>query len=188
LWSAPPVFESGLEVLESIESLAGRIGLNVAMGSLHTRAIQASPEQAEALGRRAGERADRGQPGDPGGQPAGGLPGRYPAEGCADSRRPGGRFHRLGARPAAAARRRPSWCARWPRCAPPRRRRGLPAGWKSSAATCCWSSVARLYTVEERVIDYSLSYFLPGYFRFQVVRRVGDRSAETIYFLNVDGE
>ncbi len=33
---------------------------------------------------------------------------------------------------------------------------------------------ARLYAVEERVIDYSLSYFLPGYFRFQVVRRVGE--------------
>ncbi len=33
---------------------------------------------------------------------------------------------------------------------------------------------ARLYTVDERVIDYSLSYFLPGYFRFRVVRRVGE--------------
>ncbi len=33
---------------------------------------------------------------------------------------------------------------------------------------------ARLYTDEERVIDYSLSYFLPGYFRFRVVRRVGE--------------
>jgi GntR family transcriptional regulator len=33
---------------------------------------------------------------------------------------------------------------------------------------------ARLYTSEERVVDYSLSYFLPGYFRFRVVRRVGD--------------
>ena len=32
---------------------------------------------------------------------------------------------------------------------------------------------AHLVTVDERVIDYSLSYFLPGYFRFQVVRRVG---------------
>jgi GntR family transcriptional regulator len=34
--------------------------------------------------------------------------------------------------------------------------------------------VARLYTFEERVIDYSLSYFLPGHFRFHVVRRVGE--------------
>ncbi len=32
---------------------------------------------------------------------------------------------------------------------------------------------AQLYTDENRVIDYSISYFLPGYFRFHVVRRVG---------------
>jgi GntR family transcriptional regulator len=32
---------------------------------------------------------------------------------------------------------------------------------------------ATLYTDAGRVIDYSYSYFLPGYFRFHVVRRVG---------------
>jgi GntR family transcriptional regulator len=33
--------------------------------------------------------------------------------------------------------------------------------------------IAELYTTSGRVIDYSISYFLPGYFRFHVVRRVG---------------
>lgn len=32
--------------------------------------------------------------------------------------------------------------------------------------------IARLFSVDGRVVDYSSSYFLPGYFRFQVVRRV----------------
>lgn len=32
---------------------------------------------------------------------------------------------------------------------------------------------ADLYTSTGEIIDYSLSYFLPGYFRFHVVRRVG---------------
>jgi GntR family transcriptional regulator len=32
---------------------------------------------------------------------------------------------------------------------------------------------ALLYSVDGRVIDYSFSYFIPGYFRFHVVRRVG---------------
>lgn len=32
---------------------------------------------------------------------------------------------------------------------------------------------AQLYTEDSRVVDYSISYFLPGYFRFHVVRRVG---------------
>jgi GntR family transcriptional regulator len=35
------------------------------------------------------------------------------------------------------------------------------------------SFVAYLYDLEGRVVDYSFSYFLPGYFRFHVVRRVG---------------
>ena len=33
--------------------------------------------------------------------------------------------------------------------------------------------IAELYTTSGRVIDYTYSYFLPGYFRFHVVRRVG---------------
>ena len=32
---------------------------------------------------------------------------------------------------------------------------------------------ARLYDTDGRAVDYSTSYFLPGYFRFHVVRRVG---------------
>ena len=32
---------------------------------------------------------------------------------------------------------------------------------------------AQLYSEAGRVVDYSFSYFLPGYFRFHVVRRVG---------------
>jgi GntR family transcriptional regulator len=32
---------------------------------------------------------------------------------------------------------------------------------------------AYLYTVEGRLVDHSFSYYLPGYFRFHVVRRVG---------------
>jgi GntR family transcriptional regulator len=32
---------------------------------------------------------------------------------------------------------------------------------------------AYLYASDGRVVDYSFSYFLPGYFRFHVVRRVG---------------
>lgn len=33
---------------------------------------------------------------------------------------------------------------------------------------------AQLFDVENRVVDYSLSYFIPGYFHFHVVRRVGN--------------
>lgn len=33
--------------------------------------------------------------------------------------------------------------------------------------------IATLYATNGRVVDYSTSYFLPGYFRFHVVRKVG---------------
>jgi GntR family transcriptional regulator len=38
---------------------------------------------------------------------------------------------------------------------------------------------AQLYARDGRVVDYSLSYFVPGHFRFHVVRRVG-RSASSL--------
>ena len=43
------VIDTGLEVLESIETLANKIGLNVAMGDLRIDEILATPEQAELL-------------------------------------------------------------------------------------------------------------------------------------------
>jgi GntR family transcriptional regulator len=33
---------------------------------------------------------------------------------------------------------------------------------------------ARLYSTTNQVVDLSYSYFLPGYFNFHVVRRVGE--------------
>jgi len=43
------VIESGLEVLESIETQAEKIGLDVSMGELEISHIQADPQQAEKL-------------------------------------------------------------------------------------------------------------------------------------------
>ncbi len=39
---------------------------------------------------------------------------------------------------------------------------------------------ACLYSVSAKVVDYSLSYFLPGYFRFHIVRRVGNAAERQI--------
>lgn len=36
---------------------------------------------------------------------------------------------------------------------------------------------ARLFGRDGRVVDYSLSYFVPGYFRFHVIRRIGPASS-----------
>jgi GntR family transcriptional regulator len=34
--------------------------------------------------------------------------------------------------------------------------------------------LSQLYTADGRVVDYTVSYFIPGYFNFHVVRRIGN--------------
>jgi GntR family transcriptional regulator len=46
---ATGVFETGLEVLDSLETLAARLGLNVSMGDLHVQQIPADENMAHAL-------------------------------------------------------------------------------------------------------------------------------------------
>lgn len=50
-----------------------------------------------------------------------------------------------------------------------------PKGWPLVPLRAAYArgAAAHLYAEIGRVIDYSFSYFLPGYFHFHVVRRVG---------------
>jgi GntR family transcriptional regulator len=34
--------------------------------------------------------------------------------------------------------------------------------------------LSQLYTADGRIVDYTVSYFIPGYFNFHVVRRIGN--------------
>jgi GntR family transcriptional regulator len=45
-------------------------------------------------------------------------------------------------------------------------RLGVPKG------TALLKLVGQLYSYDEKVLDYSLSYFIPGHFKFHVARRV----------------
>ena len=169
----PPVFESGLEVLESIESLAHRIGLDVSMGDVHVEIICANAEQADALGlvedtqviqiRRVILTGDR---------PVAYLVDVLPEDmlspddfkqGFTGSvldlllHRGDPKLVRSVAEVRAAA-------------ASPEIARSL----EIQRGDVLLEFVACLYSVEERVVDFSLSYFLPGYFRFEIVRRVGE--------------
>ena len=164
-------------MLESIESLANRIGLVVTMGDLHINTIRANPRQAEALN----------VPGDTalievsriilaGTRPVAYLIDTLPEnvltpadlkEGFTGSvldlllRRGAPRLMRSVADLRAVAA--PSEIAR---------RLEIQRG------DVLLEFDARLYSVDDIVVDYSISYFLPGYFRFQVVRRVGDIRSE----------
>jgi GntR family transcriptional regulator len=164
--------ESGLEVLESIETLAQRIGLTVEMGALKISQLSANAEQAMLFAMEEGApllqvsrvilAEDR---------PAAYLVDLLPDDVIAyaelNEEFNGSVLDFL-------------------------LRRGMPRLANSVAevqAVAATSEIARLleiqrgdvllslgaklFSEEGRMIDYSTSYFLPGYFRFQVVRSVG---------------
>ncbi len=167
------VIESGLEVLESIERLSARIGLPVSMGEFQLADCEADEIVADKLGVEKGSRIqcisrvivadDR------------------PVAFLVDTLREG-----LLAPDEIGANFTGSVLDLL-------LKRGVPALEHSRCeinAVAATSEVARalniqrgdsvlrfeslLYNIEGEPIDYSFSYFLPGYFKFHVVRRVGN--------------
>jgi GntR family transcriptional regulator len=166
------IIESGLEVLESIETMARKIDLDVSMGTYQVKQIEADEKQAEALGVepstlllkvvRVINAEDR---------PVAYLVDILPTDILSpdelQSDFTGSVLDLL-------------------------MQRGSPELVNSLTEICSVAATseiaraleiqrgdtlllftARLYDSLGRVVDYSYSYFLPGYFRFHVVRRVG---------------
>lgn len=166
------VIESGLEILESIETLANRIGLPVALGETSIESRPATELESEALDLPADStvlRVARVILAE--GQPAAYLIDTLPADMLQEEDIQDGfsgsvldlLLHRQDPAPTTS------------RC-------------EISAVTAT-SEIARAMAIQRgdvllcfeallfsrmgKIMDYSFSYFLPGYFRFHVVRRVG---------------
>lgn len=172
-----PVIESGLEVLESIETLAQRIGLPVTMGALQVNHRTASDNERSILritsdievttvsriilanNRQAAYLIDI-------------LPQDVLTIQDIENSVAGGQFTgsvldlliRRGEPELMVSRTEIGAATASPEVA---RALGIQRG------DVLLRFNAELYTTSGRVIDYSTSYFLPGYFRFHVVRRVG---------------
>lgn len=167
-----PVIESGLEVLESIESLAGRIGLTVRMGELQVRQVSAGEDEAAALKVPAGApltRVERVIYTDP--RPIAYLVDILPVDILSASDLQDGftgsvldLLLRRGDPKPVRSRTDIRAIGATPEVA-----RAL----QIQRDDVLLHFVAQLYAEDGRVMDYSFSYFLPGYFRFHVVRRVG---------------
>ncbi len=168
-----PVINSGLEVLESIETLARRIGLAVSVKELQVKGISASEDHAQALGVPLGTAltsVSRVIYTDT--RPIACLEDVLPEDVLSaaelDDKFTGSVLDLLLRRGS-------------PRLA--QSRTDIKAiGASSEVARALQIQrddvlihfVALLYSTSGRVVDYSISYFLPGYFRFHVVRRVGN--------------
>ncbi len=167
-----PVLDSGLEVLESIETLAERIKLSVNMGELQVQQIEANQENAAALHvpvgthltcvRRVIYTENRPIAYLVDTLPADILPAADIAAGFTGSVLD--LLLQRGDPPLVQSRTEI---------------RAIGASQEVARALQIQRDdvllhfVALLYSNEGRVTDYSFSYFLPGYFRFHVIRKVG---------------
>jgi len=167
------IIENGLEVLQSIETLARKIQLVVSMGDLHIQRISANREQAEALQISEGtplvqvSRVINAE-----GRPVAYLIDVLPDDILTPQE--------LGVGFTGSV-------------LDLLQQRGDPLLANSMTEIRSVSAtsevarllqiqrgdvlqlfVARLFDASGRVVDYSYSYFLPGYFRFHIVRRVGN--------------
>jgi GntR family transcriptional regulator len=167
-----PVIDTGLEVLESIETIAQRSGLTVRMGELQVQKVAADERLAGALNLKVGAdltRVSRIIFTDA--RPIAYLVDTLPMDVLAIDELQSGftgsvldlLLHRgdpklTQSRTEIRAVGATSEVAR-------------PLQIQRDDVLLHFA--AQLYSEDGRVVDYSISYFLPGYFRFHVVRRVG---------------
>jgi GntR family transcriptional regulator len=166
------VLDSGLEVLESIETLADRTGLEVKMEDLKVECRLGEAEELAALGLDAEaevmhvSRVIRAE-----GHPAAFLIDILPA----DVLEPDELKHQFNGSVLDLLLQKGSPALAFSRTeisaesasVEVSRALGIQRGDGLLKFT------AHLYDTRGQVVDYSFSYFLPGYFKFHVVRRVG---------------
>lgn len=166
------IIESGLEVLESIEKLAERIGLPVTMGEYKVNLRRPTEEECQALNIRPDcqvmhvSRVILAE-----GRPVAFLVDVLPCEvlstGELEKDFTGSVLDvllRKGTPALLTSRTEINAVTASPEIA---RSMGIQRG------DVLLRFVAFLYTTTGEIVDYSFSHFLPGYFRFHVVRRVG---------------
>jgi GntR family transcriptional regulator len=165
------VIESGLEVLESIETMAERIGLPASMGELKIEHRSPSQEEAQILKCADAQVVDLSRVILAGARPAAYLIDIVPDDVIAPAdlkaNFTGSVLDLLLKRgfPSLMTSR----CEINAVTASPEVARALGI----QRGDVLLRFVSFLYSTTGRVVDYSFSYFLPGYFRFHVVRRVG---------------
>lgn len=166
------VIDTGLEVLESIETMADRIGLTVSMEDLKVELRAGTPEELSALG------IDSSMPvmhvsrmiqaeNNPAAFLIDVLPGDVLTLDELKARFTGSILDlllRKGSPSLATSRTEINAASASAEVA---RALGIQRG------DVLLKFTAYLYDTQGRVVDYSFSYFLPGYFKFQVERRVG---------------
>ena len=166
-----PVIESGLEALESLETLARRMHLPISVSNLHVEKVFADQDSATALGVPLATRLTRVRRvilAD--GRPAAYLVDTLPesilrAEELPDSFT-GSVLDYLLERGDALTASRAAVSAIGAAA-------NVAKQLEIQRGDVLLHFSSQLYNDKGTVMDYSLTYFIPGYFNFHIVRRVG---------------
>jgi GntR family transcriptional regulator len=170
----PHVIDSGLEVLESIETLARRIGLQVTYGDLMVECVPASQEEANALGLLMQSNVMRiSRVILTEGRTIAYLVDVLPKE-CLFKEDVEKEFTGSVLDMLLKDSNLTLTNSRCEICAVAATKE-LARALKIRQGDALLKFVSRLYALDGRVVDYSYSYFLPGYFRFHVVRELSGR-------------
>lgn len=167
----PQVIETGLEVLQSIETLAKRIGLEVSMGDLKISKIEASPDQARSL--QVEEEAPLLQVSRvilTDDRPVAYLVDILPQNLLSQDELQDG--FNGSVLDFLLRRRQPALTKSLTDIQAVAASSSIARALEIQRGDVLLMFSARLFAEDGRVIDLSTSYFLPGYFHFQLVRKV----------------
>jgi GntR family transcriptional regulator len=166
------VIDTGLEVLESIETLSNRIGLPVSMGDFHLEQLPAGEEYAAALGLKESDpvlsvsRIIQAE-----GRPVAFLLDILPIDVLSSEELE----KNFTGSVLDILLKRGSPILTSSRCEinAVEARTDIAKSLKIQRGDVLLRFVAYLYSTTGKVVDFSYSYFLPGYFNFHINRRVG---------------
>ena len=170
------VIETGLEVLESIESLASRIGLEVSMGDLNIEEVQADEEQAAALNVEVGTllvKISRAILTDK--RPVAYLVDMLPENILSPNDLKQGFTGSV--LDLLMKRKNPLLNNSYTEISSIAASGEAARALQIQRGDVLLKLTARLYDTNGNVVDYSHSLFLPGYFHFHVVRKVSSPAA-----------
>jgi GntR family transcriptional regulator len=166
-----PVMDAGLEVLESLDTMAQRLNLAVSVGELHVEHVTADSESAEGLGVSEGKpltRIRRVMCAD--GRPVAYLIDTLPVNVLKADELPekfsGSVLDFILARGDSLTVSRAAISAT-------NATAEVAKALEIQRGDVLLQFVSQLYDNNGRIVDHTVSYFIPGYFNFHVVRRIG---------------
>jgi GntR family transcriptional regulator len=167
-----PIIDAGLEVLESLETMAQRMNLAISVSDLNVERIDADQEYATELGVNVGSCITRGRRvwrADT--RPVAYLVDNLPEEVLKMDDLPqdfdGSMLDFMLERGADLRISRAAISAT-------NATAEVAKALEIQRGDVLLKFVSQLYSSESKVLDYTFSYFIPGYFNFHVVRRIGN--------------